>query len=50
MRIFDWAGNDLTYYYGTFKDFESAWGALYERFADLPEDEFNEQMAEFYVK
>lgn len=48
-KIIDWAGNDKTPYYGTFETFEDAWGALYEEFDSLPEDEFDAQMGEFYV-
>lgn len=50
FRIVDWAGNDKSAYYGRFDSFEDAWGALYEEFDDLPEDEFNETMSEFYVE
>lgn len=50
FRIYDWAGNDKTSYYGTFKAFEDAWGALYEEFSDLSENDFDEQMGEFYVE
>lgn len=50
FKIFDWAGNDMTYYYGTFESFEDGWGAIYENFNHLNEDDFNEQMSEFYVE
>lgn len=50
FKIFDWAGNDKSDYYGTFKTFEDAWGALYEEFSSLSEDDFNEQMSEFVVE
>lgn len=49
FRIVDWAGNDLSSYYGTFDDFESAWGALYNEFRELGEDDFDAQMSEFEV-
>lgn len=45
----DWAGNTLDFY-GTFEDFEDAWGAIRENFAHLNEHDFNEQMGEFYVE
>lgn len=48
--IKDWAGNDKTSYYGKFETFEDAWGRLYEEFDNLSEDDFNEQMGEFYVE
>lgn len=48
-KIFDWACNDKTPYYGTFATFEDAWGRLYEEFDSLPEDEFNDTMSEFFV-
>ena len=48
-KIFDWAGNDKSDYYGTFEHFEYAWGRLYEEFDHLSEVDFNEQMDEFYV-
>lgn len=48
--IKDWTGNDKTAFYGTFDSFEDAWSALYEAFADLDENEFNEQMGEYYVE
>jgi len=49
-KIFDWAGNNLTSYYGVFASFEEAWGALYEEFDGLNEEDFNEQMSEFHVE
>lgn len=62
FRIEDWAGNILEEngrFYPPrspwvnrgklFPSFEDAWGHLYEKFDHLPEDEFNEQMGEFYV-
>lgn len=45
FKIYDWAGNDKTDYYGTFKSFEDAWDRLMEEF---PEDE--EALGEFYVE
>jgi hypothetical protein len=29
-KVYDWAGNDLTGFYGVFDDFEDAWGAIRE--------------------
>ena len=49
-KIFDWAGNDKTEYYGTFEHFEDAWGRLYAEFEGLSEVDFDEQMGEFYVE
>lgn len=49
FKIFDWAGNDKTSYYGEFNTFEDAWGALYEEFAHLNEEEFDDLMSEFEV-
>jgi len=48
--IKDWAGNDKTPYYGEFEDFEDAWGALYEEFDHLPEEDFDDMMSEFWVE
>ena len=48
-KIFDWAGNDKTEYYGTFEHFEDAWGRLYAEFDGLSEVDFDEQMSEFEV-
>lgn len=48
-RIIDWAGNDLTSYYGTFDSFEDAWGAIYERFEHLSDEDLDEQLGEFEV-
>jgi len=47
--IQDWAGNDLTGYYGTFESFEDAWGAIYENFEHLSDKELEEQLGEFEV-
>ena len=47
--IQDWAGNDLTSYYGEFDSFEDAWDAIYKRFSDLSDMEFEEQLQEFEV-
>ena len=44
FRIFDWAGNDKTEYYGEFNSFEDAWDAVR---AEFPDDE--EAWGEFYV-
>ena len=49
FRIYDWAGNDKSGYYGEFKTFEDAWGAIYDEFRHLSEKDFDEQMSEFYV-
>ena len=49
-RIVDWAGNDKSSYYGTFKTFDDAWSALYTEFGHLSEDDFNDQMSEFEVE
>lgn len=45
FKIFDWAGNDKSNYYGTFSTFEDAWEAIYKEF---PEDE--DMYQEFYVE
>ena len=47
--IQDWAGNDLSDYYGTFESFEDAWGAIYERFEALSDKEFDDEMQEYAV-
>jgi hypothetical protein len=47
--ILDWAGNDLSAHYGEFESFEDAWGALYEDYALLNEEDFDAQMSEFEV-
>lgn len=47
--IQDWAGNDLSSYYGTFDTFEDAWDAILERFKDLDESELENQLQEFEV-
>jgi len=49
FKIYDWAGNDKTPYYGTFESFEDAWGRLYEEFDHLVDQDFDEQMSEFQV-
>jgi hypothetical protein len=43
-RVYDWAGNDLTSFYGTFEHFEDAWGAVRENIPD------EESWQEFYVE
>lgn len=60
--IKDWAGNVMSEngkFYSArspwlhpklFPDFEDAWGYLFELFDHLPEEEFDEQMGEFYVE
>ena len=42
-KIFDWAGNDLTGFYGTFESFEDAWDILFDRF------ESEDDLGEFQV-
>lgn len=43
-RVYDWAGNDLTSFYGEFEDFEDAWGAIRE---NIPDSSYWD---EFYVE
>lgn len=43
FKIYDWAGNEMNW--GTFKEFEDAWGFIYDKFRHLgddAEDEFGE--------
>lgn len=49
FKIFDWAGNDKTPYYGLFNTFEDAWGRLYEEFEKEGLD-CDEYAQEFYVE
>ena len=49
FKIFDWAGNDKTSFYGVFSSFDDAWAAIYDNFSHLSEKEFDEQMSEFEV-
>lgn len=47
--IKDWMNN--TCFHGkTFEGFEEAWGFIYEFHKDLSEQEFDEQMGEYYVE
>jgi hypothetical protein len=43
-KVFDWAGNDLSDYYGTFSSFEEAWEAIYKRLEneENPEEYYQE--------
>lgn len=50
FKIFDWAGNDKSDYYGTFKTLDDAYSALYAEFKDLEGDELDKQIDEFYVQ
>lgn len=33
-KIYDWAGNDLSSYHGTFKTFDDAWSYIYGEMTD----------------
>lgn len=47
--IKDWAGN--TCFKGReFDSFEDAWGFIYEAYASLCGEEFDEQMGEYFVE
>lgn len=48
-KIFDWAGNDKTDFYGTFNSLEDALERLYEEFDHLEDSAFDEQMQEFEI-
>ena len=50
-KIFDWAGNDKTEYFGAFSDFQGAWEAIYQHIADQTQDEheFEELCGEYQV-
>ena len=50
FKIYDWAGNDKSAYYGTFETFEDAWDRLREEFPDDPEDSNESNLGEFYVE
>ena len=50
FKIFDWAGNDKTDYYGTFKTYEEAWERLYQEFPNDSEDPNESYLGEFYVE
>lgn len=45
----DWTGKKINFY-GEFEHFEDAWGAIRENFSHLNEEDFDEQMGEFYVE
>lgn len=47
--IKDWAGNEC-FRGKRFSSFEAAWGYIYECYDHLAEEEFNEQMEEYYVE
>ena len=38
--VFDWAGNDLTGFYGEFENFEDAWGAIRENVSECDYEEY----------
>lgn len=50
FKIYDWAGNDKSDYYGTFASFEDAWDRLYQEFPNDPEDPNELNLGEFYVE
>lgn len=44
-KIYDWAGNDLSQYHGTFKTFEDAWDYILGEMTDnlsLTEEDYQE--------
>lgn len=50
FRIYDWAGNDKSGYYGMFKTEEDAWERLREEFPDDSEDSNESKLGEFHVE
>lgn len=49
FKIFDWAGNDLTQWHGTFKTYEDSWDYIFGDMTDklkLTEEDYQE----FYVE
>ena len=52
FKIMDWAGNDLTDFFGLFQDAEDAWGILRERAEEETsnEDEYDAYLGEYYVE
>lgn len=46
--IKDWANNEMNF--GDFKTFEDAWSFIYEKYQDLNEEDFNDQMSEYFVE
>lgn len=46
--IQDWTGK-VCFHGKEFEGFEEAWGYIYDQYRHLPENEFNEQMGEYYV-
>lgn len=46
--IYDWAGNLMPF--GEFEHFDDACGFLAEKFDHLSENEFEEEIGEFYVE
>lgn len=51
FRIYDWAGNDLTQWHGTFKTFEDAWDYIFGEMTErlkLTEEDYQE--FEVYTK
>lgn len=45
FKIYDWAGNDLSRFHGTFETFEDAWDYIFGEMTDklnLTEDDYQE--------
>ena len=51
-KVYDWAGNDLTSFYGVFNGFEEAWGAIRDNCKKHAknEEDYEEMLGEFYVE
>jgi hypothetical protein len=47
-KIYDWAGN-LMVWSDTYDTFEAAWDAIYDRFHDLNDDQFDLECGEYFV-
>ena len=45
----DWTGKEIEFY-GESDSFEDSWSKIYENFSHLSEEDFEEQMGEFYVE
>lgn len=48
FKITDWAGNDCISKL-EFETFEDAWGVIYEKFADLSDEDAEEQFGDLFV-